>query len=188
MRERTRLSSPVDYQVIRHNTDWADHVLRTYATAAAIAWVEPTTICDPACGDASILSAAYRLYPFEFAYLSDISRPGIEALSVDFPHTKSVHPIEVGIEPANLLVLTETLEHLPDPDFILRLGRNIAVHLIASSPVMRPGQRDDNTEHLWQFDRTGYERMLANAGWRTTQFTFLEFPGLTYDFGIWVCR
>lgn len=178
-----------DYQVLRSNLKWPDHRLRTLATGAVIRWVEPSSALDPACGDGSILAEVLHHRPGMSVMVSDISQKNVEhAVSILPGSVGWVLPIEQAItNDADVVVLTEILEHLEDPDAILRLARQHHNALVASSPVMRPGQHDRNPEHLWQFDREGYEEMLRRAGWETTQYTFLEFRS-EYDFGIWACR
>ena len=184
-RERLRERPDVDYQVVRSNDRWADHRERLLVTAGMIAWLRPETILDPACGDGSVLAAAYALAPFRLATLSDISVPGIASLHLAFPYQASVRPIEealVGSSPVELVVLTEILEHLDDPDAVLRLARERARHLVASSPLDERTQ--NNPEHLWAWDTEGYSAMLEAAGWRITSSVILDWPGGYYRFQI----
>ena len=83
-------------------------------------------------------------------------------------------------------MLTEILEHLEDPESLLRLARLKGQRLLVSSPEMRPGQIDSNPEHLWQFDGEGYEAMLNETGWKSVHKSHLTFRSM-YDFQIWVC-
>lgn len=197
MRERLIRDEAVDYQTRRWNEKWEEHHLRTLVTASVIAWMEPVSILDPACGDGSIVSAALRLRKIRHVYLNDISTPSIEALRVasglslatagaklsNLPIADLLATMTGGVD---VIVLTEILEHLEDPDLVLRLARKKGKRLVASSPHMRPGQVDDNPEHLWMFDREGYGTMLYESGWQVNQYTFLDFPSL-YQFGIWAC-
>lgn len=192
---RQRLDhGPVDYQVGRSNEVWPDHRARTLVTAALIAWLRPNTVLDPACGDGSIVLRAATLWAPEKLFLSDISQRNVDHVVDCGPPSPSIfmHVARRDIIPAlgdgeaDLIVLTEILEHLEDPDAIVRLARRHGQRLVASSPLMRPGQVDTNPEHLWMFDRDGYAEMLDAAGWKLQQFTFLQFPTV-YDFGIWVC-
>ena len=192
---RTRLSGrgSVDYQVTRTNEEWPDHVLRTLVTGSHIAWLKPMSVLDPACGDGSIVKAAAQLYPFSKALLNDISRPNIRALSLN-PHweadTADVYDALCNQpdDSWDVVVLTEILEHLDDPDAVLRQAKRVGLQLVASSPEMRPEQVDNNGEHLWMFDGDGYRQMLVDSGWNPYQKSFLGFPLLKYDFQIWVAN
>jgi len=197
---RGRLNNgPVpDYQVARNNAEWPDHVLRANVTGALIASTAPTDVIDPACGDGSIVMAAHHLRAIQHATLFDISGPSVEILrerqqnrrNEDIPEDWRIERSSIedalGDGSYDLIVLTEILEHLEDPDAILRLARQRAIRLVASSPEMRPGQIDDNPEHLWMFDGEGYEEMLRTAGWTGVQKTHLAFRSM-YNFQIWVC-
>lgn len=192
---RTRLDHPpFDYQSApaRSNFLWRDHTVRTFVTGGIIASLAPDTIMDPACGDGSILAAAYDLRPFKMAYLGDITDKNGKICGM-FPASGlrwQRGTIERSLDAfpkVDVVVLTEILEHLDDPDKVLKLARAKGSQLVASSPEMRPGQIDDNPEHLWMFDRAGYRDMLVGAGWQPYEYTKLEFE-TQYDYGIWVCR
>lgn len=197
LRERLVRSEPVDYQVERSNSKWVEHELRKDVTGALIAWINPDSVLDPACGDGSVVTAALRFQPIKTIYLSDISQPNIDQLSVAAGLRLALagaHIACMSIEDmlttftghVDVIILTEILEHVDDPDWILRLARERSRYLVASSPEMRPGQYDDNEEHLWMFDREGYREMLVDAGWKVQQYTHLGFQS-TYDFQIWCC-
>lgn len=186
----------MDYRSLaRHNSEFTDHVGRTLATAAAIAFTQPKTVCDPAVGDGSILDAAYALHPFQRAYVSDLSEPNIERIhGKTWPKQAAVKDITQAIvdlpEKVDTLVLTEILEHLEDPDSVVAQARRKADVLIASSPVEEP-DGISNPEHLWSFGRDGYQDMLREGGWIPFSYTEIGFPGdwrLYYTFQIWVAR
>jgi len=192
---RTRLynDGKVDYQVLRDNNVWPDHQLRTLVTAGLIAWKKPERIIDPACGDGSIVMASTELHRPTKAVLSDISTKSIAAISKNKPpkyiqvKVQDIFDALKGPEDYDLIVLSETLEHLSDPDTILSLARDRGKMLVASSPQMRKTQVDSNKEHLWMFDAEGYRGMLMKAGWDPINKTTLEFTS-EYDFQIWVCQ
>jgi hypothetical protein len=158
-------------------------------TAGLIAWLGPSSVFDPACGDGSIVLLANDLNRIDRILLRDISQPGCDAI----PRKENVE-VQVGDimssewdEEFDLVVLTEVLEHIEDPDRILRLARRRSKFLVASSPEMRIGQFDRNVEHLWMFDGDGYVKMLMDAGWLPFHKTHMGFPNSDYDFQIWVC-
>ena len=192
MRKRLVRSGDVDYQVLRSNDAWADHQARTLVTGSLIAWLKPESVLDPACGDASIVAAAEDHRPIASVTVSDISVPNAQQVQAVHPGYRvwscSISEA-LGQDGAyDVIVLTEILEHLEDPDLIVRMAREKGRFLVASSPVMRVGQVDRNPEHLWMFDAVGYREMLEGAGWVIGSFTLIGFPETEYDFGVWVCR
>jgi 2-polyprenyl-3-methyl-5-hydroxy-6-metoxy-1,4-benzoquinol methylase len=194
MRQRLEGREPIDYQVERSNEQWVDHQARALVTGALIAWQKPTSVLDPACGDGSIVLASMRHHNPDKVYLSDVSIPSISRL-VDkglpahiIARADDIYDALARAPRVGMVVLTEILEHVEDPERILRLARETSGMLVASSPEMRHGQVDTNPEHLWMFDGFGYNEMLADSGWTATHKTHMSFPDLIYDFGIWVCR
>jgi SAM-dependent methyltransferase len=195
MRERLA-HPPFDYQTLRNNMGWFEHRVRLGMIAGAMASSECRSVLDPAAGDGSLEELAERLFHFDWVVLGDISQPNVNEMIDrygDRPGWRfacgDIMDIIADGPPVDLIVLSEILEHLEDPDAVLRAARDRAGTLIASSPVMRPGQVDDNPEHLWMFDRTGYRDMLQGAGWRTMYSSVIEFPPASYyDFQLWVCK
>lgn len=194
MRRRLFPERAVNYtNLARKNLEFEDHVQRTAVTGACIAFTAPNIVADPAIGDGTVLEAAYRMRPFEKAWVSDLSQPNIERLEVSFPHSKGVADIKTAIAQlphVDTIVLTEILEHLEDPDEVVALAREKANMLVASSPVEEP-DGVVNVEHLWSFGRDGYRDMLTYGGWHPFSYTEIGFPGnpaLYYNFQIWVCK
>lgn len=192
---RTRLANQLsedEYQVIRSNFVWSDHVARLLTTAGVVSWFSPETVCDPACGDASILEAAYRLRPFRQAILGDLSIPQMVSLRPSFPaslhtgtaqHTLSLLPDQS----IDTIVLTEILEHIEDPDSLLRAARRVGRSLVASSPIDEQAGVG-NHEHVWSFTMSDYHLMLSDAGWNGVIYTTMKVFGLPYTFQTWGCR
>jgi hypothetical protein len=178
----------------RSNDQWRDHQARVLVTAGLIAWYAPATIIDPACGDASIAKAAYSLHPFRYGVLADINPANaLRQLSLpcgDVYTSDALAALEIGSPGAgwDVVILTEILEHLEDPEALLRKARDRGAHLVASSPVEEPSHAK-NPEHLWSFGVDGYRDMLVATGWKPDTMIELSFtePGWPYRFQIWGC-
>lgn len=205
MRERLD-HPPFDYT--QHERDSSLELTnqgRMLVTAGLVAWPKPETVVDPAAGEGTVVFEAYKLHPFR-AILGDISLPNYHKLVAGKPPGAEWHIHNTSIENtirraagADMIILSEILEHLEDPDAVLRLARENAELLVASSPEMRPFQADNNPEHLWKFDGVGYREMLEAAGWHPYSKTHLTFRPRTkqeddtlmveignYDFQIWL--
>jgi hypothetical protein len=190
LRQRLAVAGPPEYNGIRDNLAWANHAARTLVTGGLIAWAAPDTLCDPACGDASILEAAFRLRPFGSASLADISALQVDSLAPSFPHTRKRAELMTTLDMldrVDMIVLTEILEHLVDPDATLRLARQKAGMLVASSPIGDP-ENGGNIEHLWAWDENGYGEMLKEAGWEEVLRSTVTMPGINGNAQIWICR
>lgn len=153
-----RLRVAVTIQVARSFAD-------TYASAA-----------DLSCGDGLILSNV----PAARKVFGDLA-PG-------YPISGPLEETLDELDPVDLYVCTETIEHLDDPDTVLAKIRAKANRLVLSTPV--DAWKDSNREHYWAWSREDVERMLIAAGFKPTLFVALDFrvAGSDYCFGIWGCR
>jgi len=178
-RERLRPVWPDDelarlYAEPHDHHRWGDHEIRVDATIALgqrLAGPGVVSAADLSCGNGSILSAM----PATLRYFGDFA-PGYDITG----------PIEQTVDlipPVDLFVCSETIEHLDDPETVLKAIRAKTSLLLLSTPV---GAWDDgNPEHYWAWDREAVERMLTDAG-----FTVVEYAEVapSYRFGIWGCR
>jgi hypothetical protein len=164
------------YQTPHDHTRWENHIVRVQATIdLGMAFLTPddVTCADLSCGDAKV---AKGLFNKEMCYLGDF------AAGYEFQG-----PIEgtINLIPeVDVFFLCETLEHLDDPDMVLRLIRQKAKKLILSTPNLT--QYDDNIEHYWAWDDECVRQMMVDAGWKPLHFKSSNFqPGYLYQ--IWGC-
>lgn len=142
-------------------------------------WPDPTFVADLACGNGAIalgLDGAHTT-------LGDFA-PG-------FQITGPIEDTIRTIDPVDVMVMCETIEHLDDPDLVLRWARLQANALVCSVPICETPADDLNGEHYWAFDKDGAVDMLAAAGWYVDVYEEVDaWPGSvrdTYRCGIFGC-
>lgn len=163
---------------------WRDHVLRAEATIALCRWwnaEEIRTVADLSCGDGYI-AAQVAMARSATAILGD--------LAGTYAHHGPIEKTIDEIGPVDLFICTETLEHLDDPDSVLRQIRRKAGHLVVSTPDAEPFDGDpdhSNPEHYWTWDQAGVCSMLVGAGWQPEASMQLQVPGLNVAYQLWAC-
>jgi hypothetical protein len=70
----------------------------------------------------------------------------------------------------DLIVMTETLEHLLDPHRMVREAAKHCKALICSSPADEAAGSADPV-HVWAWDEPGYYALVAQNGWRIASHT-----------------
>lgn len=160
---------------------WRDHHLRVAATIDVACWLAAHTAgldsaADLSCGNGAILSAI----PARTRHYGDYA-----------PGHGYRGPIEETIDQVSevdMFVCSETIEHLDDPDVVLKAVRGKTRWLVLSTPV--DAWDDDNPEHYWAWSRADVEDMLTAAGFSTVVYSTVDFrpSDLPYCFGIWGCR
>lgn len=134
------------------------------------------TIGDLSCGNAAIA----------------LSFPGAQLTLGDFAAGYEVHgKIEDTIntiEPVDLFILTETLEHLDDPGAVLHDIRSKTKLLLVSTPV--DCWEDTNPEHYWAWSREGVEELFVDAGFTVLAYEIVDSTayGEPYCYGLWSCE
>lgn len=159
------------------HTPWIDHHLRVGVTIEFCRWFNRCgvqSVADLSCGDATIARALNA----ETVTLGDFA-PGYELTG---PIEETIH----SLQPVDLFVLSETLEHLDDPDAVLKEIRTKTRYLVLSTPEGETSA--GNVEHYWGWDSAEVESMLAAAGFTPEIHTVLNLREYGYDFQIWGCR
>lgn len=158
------------------HTRWPAHVERVTHTAAVLDThadaTSARTVADMSCGDGAVL--AQSTHPWETVHSGDLTTTG--PLELTIPALPAV----------DMYVCSETLEHVEDPDLVLRLIRARASHLVLTTP--HGETTDDNPEHYWGWDARGLLKMLHAAGWRNCDgHLFTPTSSDYYTFQIWTC-
>jgi hypothetical protein len=169
------------YAAPHDHLQFDDHVYRVDVSSAMAHHLLPPggTVADLSCGNALI---ARRLQASHGArmVLGDYA-PG-------YQHTGPIEQTIEAIEPVDLFICSETIEHLDDPDAVLAKIRRKTARLLLSTP---DGETDDsNPEHVWGWDAEAVEKMLREAGFIPDVHTTVDLrpAGGVYAFQIWACR
>ena len=160
------------------HTQWEDHQVRVAVTAAFAAKVAGRVqrAADLSCGDGAILAAV------------DAAERFFGDLAPGWPITGPVEQTIEQIPPVDAFVCCETIEHLDNPDVVVKAIRGRARGLVLSTPV--GAWHDRNPEHYWAWDRGAVEDMLTDSGFTAVAYCELDFPDVVggYRFGLWWCR
>lgn len=185
MRKRLRPMPTADelarlYATPHDHRYWPDHLFRVDVTSAMAGLMVPPrgTVADLSCGNAAIAQRLEQTHGAQLV-LGDYA-PG-------YQHTGPIEKTITEIEPVDLFICSETIEHLDDPDSVLQSIRGKTTRLVLSTP---DGEMDDsNPEHVWGFDAEAVEKMLRDAGFTPGIHTTVDTRpmGGVYSFQIWAC-
>lgn len=203
MRPTGNVTPEGTYDVLRNNAEWPDHLVRDQVTLGIIKSLglgASFSAVDPACGDGFLIRSLEdedRLAPD--SWWNDISQKNYDAMlektgwtDEDYGPQDIVDCLNTiegrqGGVPADLVILTEILEHVEDPVKVLQAASSVATNIVASSPLTQKDQTDPNPEHLWMFDEAEYVALLRDGGWMPRHHVILRFdePHYPYIFQIW---
>lgn len=183
----------------RHD-GWPDHVERVAASVELIRRYgsQIRTAADLSCGDGAILKGIAS--GLEAVYMSDLNPVAIrDQEAVARAGAGLVRAFSSGIlpdslaklpEPVDLFVLSETLEHMDDPDSLLSLLTGHARYLFLSTPLDE-SVREGNPEHYWSWGQNDIHDMLLETGWSPLELKLLtpqstrHLPG-AYTYQLWM--
>lgn len=127
------------------------------------------TICDFGCGNGGLIreiekKVSNKIWGYDLcpANIEDAQKKGSENIFYkDFINDED-------IKYSDIVICTEVLEHLVNPDeFLKKLLKNNVKKIIASSPNYET-PKSHEPYHLWVFNGESYKEMFVNAGWNVT--------------------
>jgi len=170
---------------------WPDHIERVKASADLIDRYRGAirSAADLSCGDGAVL----RSLDVPLLYFGDLNlSPDLYAVphAVILPAGPLPDTLVHLPAPVDLFVLSETIEHVDDPDALLRAIAPHARYLFLSTPLDEPASVG-NAEHYWGWGQADVHEMLQANGWNplevqlfTPQST-LNYPD-AYTFQLWM--
>jgi 2-polyprenyl-3-methyl-5-hydroxy-6-metoxy-1,4-benzoquinol methylase len=179
----------------RHDR-WADHVERVKASADMIERYagQIRSAADLSCGDGALLNMISR--HLTRAVLGDLNGvPASAAVSCKARVLETIGAAALPdslthMEPVDLFILSETLEHINDPDDLLARLTDHARYLFLSTPVAESAD-SGNLEHYWSWGVADVHEMLLAAGWTPLEQHTLrpestrDLPG-AYRYQLWL--
>jgi len=160
---------------------WDEHVERVRWTIARLNTFlslrsEIAFAVDLSCGDGAVLRGLSE--PIDRMY-GDL---------VDAPHLTIEHgPIEERVRQVtgDLLICSETLEHLNDPYMFLH-DASKSFKWVAITTPLGEDDPEKNYEHYWGWDTLGIATILDTTGWQGVWLDTLNLPYYTYQ--MWIAR
>lgn len=155
------------------------HYLRVEHTITLGKWMvkefKLNSGADLSCGNGAILKAL----PLGMKVYGDFA-PGYQITGPMEETVDQIHPVD-------LFVISETIEHLDDPELVLSKIRAKTRYLLLSTPI---GEDDlGNLEHVWGWDQEAVEELLKSTGFGTAlAHVDLFTPGHGYSYQIWCCK
>ena len=158
-----------------NHTQWQDHKDRIESTIGFInKFVKGKkfkTIADLSAGDAAIINAV------------NIPNKIIGDFYPAFEYQGKIEDTIEQIDPVDVFILSETLEHVDNPLEVLKQIRNKTNYLIVSTP--QDNWEDDNQEHYWAWDKDGVEQLLKDANFTPIEYTS---ETLWYTHQYWIAK
>lgn len=183
MRQRTRFDFDPDMYKDAYNTDqWVDHIYRVRVSRSILESIIGSgainSVADLSAGDGKISGN----FPIN-SHLGDISTKN--CIQNNFKYYGPIEETIFDIPQVDLFVLSETLEHLEDPENVLRLISYKSKVLFLSTPLEEP--INTNPEHLWSWGKDDIQQLLEMVGFiNTILYSELNFTMHGVRYQIWL--
>lgn len=171
------------YDTPYDHTKWDEHKERVQWTAQRlnhfITLQRPNIydVVDLSCGDGALLN------------MLDLGADGRKTYGdlVWTPTLDVIGPIEESVKSmsGDMLICSETLEHLDDPDQVLRDACTNFEWIVITTPLGEDDQ-EKNYEHYWGWDILGVAAMLQSTGWSARVLETIKLPYYTYQ--LWIAK
>jgi hypothetical protein len=151
----------------------------TIALAKGTCGPKPERVIDLSCGNAVIPRALAGHFRTKL-HLGDFAK----GYAYRGPIEQTLHTFgeKEGGGVSGLFILSETIEHLEDPDSVLIQIGSVADQLILSTPIDEQGA--GTPEHIWAWGIIDVDEMLRATGWTPTDRVDLRMAE-GYDYQIW---
>jgi hypothetical protein len=185
---------------------WPDHIERVQASVdfalPHLSSAMVNSVADLSCGDAAIVEKILLSHGpnrIRRIVLGDLKlNTGIVTGGYDSPLYAIPSRVELfegpaetaldAMDPVDLFVCSETVEHLDDPDTFLAAVHGKARHLLLTTPEAETDPAT-NPEHYWGWDSLAVSQMLFTAGWHVYDHTiFTPVSADTYRFQMWMAH
>lgn len=151
------------------------------------------SIADLSCGDGTLIHCLCKHYNANEAYIGDYNKENIDRTKEKLKN-RDVKTLQGTIEKTiweipkkvDVLLMTEILEHLEDPDSIMKIAFYRAKSVIISTPLDEVG--NGNPGHYWSWGKQDIYDMLYEIGWEPliySELTLLK-PRSDLKFQFWV--
>lgn len=189
MRQRTNAKFTDSELAIVYNgydsSQWMNHRFRVDLSASIInrmidEWpIE--SVADLAVGDGRIIGQLLEVHRVVY----DIAEANIDNLSIECEKTVAdIDTSSVEMPEVDLVILSEILEHIENPDQILKNVRSKTKYIFISTPLNEGIHV--NPQHYWVWDDEGVGKMIEEAGFHKLAYlTFQFFPEQAL-YQIWV--
>jgi hypothetical protein len=142
------------------------------------------TVVDLGAGDGGMLSKMYAAHTFPDV----IQMWGYDLMQSNVDYAQKTRGMDVRyvdfvdepIDWAELVIITECLEHLENPHGMLNRIGKYAEAIVASSPSAESAESHDAC-HAWVWDMDGYARLIQGGGFVVTEHVVVQGG---YDFQV----